>query len=82
VCCFNKVNAREREESILCLTKTKLFRLSSGPGAHNIEDKEESINKQKDSNNVLDNLKQVQEDVTRLNVSMEEMKGELNSFVK
>jgi hypothetical protein len=64
------------------LTKTKLFRSSSEQGPHNLEDKEESINKQKDSNNVLDNLKQVQEDVTRLNVSMEEMKGEFNSFVK
>lgn len=56
-----------------------MFRSSSEQDSSNTEKKQDKINKQKNSDNVLGGLRQVQEDVAKLNASIEGMKGDINN---
>ncbi len=59
-----------------------MFRSSSEEDAQDAEKNEDMTNKQKDSNNVLDGLKRVQEDIAKLNASIVGMKDAFNGAIE
>ncbi len=62
--------------------KIKFFRSSNGQDSSSAEIEEDIMSNKKDSNDVLESLRQVQEHVTTLNASIGGMKEEWKNYLK
>ena len=74
-CCPSRIEGKKED---MFLFHMIFSRASSGLDSSNADNKENTLSRQKNSSDVSENLKKVQEDVTRLNASIGEMQAQFD----